>query len=34
MIGFGWNLNFKWDFLPPKYLAEHRQDRTAPIKYV
>ncbi|XP_066936239.1 polypeptide N-acetylgalactosaminyltransferase 2-like [Clytia hemisphaerica] len=30
--GFGWNLNFKWDFLPPKYLEEHRRDRTAPIK--
>lgn len=29
--GFGWNLNFKWDFLPPKHLEKHRKDRTAPI---
>lgn len=30
--GFGWNLNFKWDFLPPDALAKHQQDGTAHIK--
>jgi len=30
--GFGWNLNFKWDFLPPSALREHQADGTAPIK--
>lgn len=30
--GFGWNLNFKWDFLPPKPLEQHRKDPSAPIK--
>ncbi|XP_065660780.1 polypeptide N-acetylgalactosaminyltransferase 2 isoform X3 [Hydra vulgaris] len=27
--GFGWNLNFKWDFLPPNHLIKHQQDGTA-----
>eukprot|EP00794_Sanderia_malayensis_P020221 gene20221-22197_t len=30
--GFGWNLNFKWDFLPANALATHQNDPTAPIK--
>lgn len=33
VVGFGWNLNFKWDFLPPKPLEQHRKDPSAPIKY-
>ena len=30
--GFGWNLNFKWDYLPPKALKEHKKDGTSHIK--
>jgi len=30
--GFGWNLNFKWDFLPGNALTEHQNDPAAPIK--
>lgn len=30
--GFGWNLNFKWDFLPANALAEHQNDPAGPIK--
>lgn len=30
--GFGWNLNFKWDFLPPVALNEHQADPSAPIR--
>ncbi|EDO38151.1 predicted protein [Nematostella vectensis] len=30
--GFGWNLNFKWDFLPPHILAERQGKPTLPIK--
>ena len=33
-VGFGWNLNFKWDFLPPNALQEHQADPTAPIRLV
>jgi len=30
--GFGWNMNFKWDYLPPKALHLHQTDPAAPIK--
>jgi len=30
--GFGWNLNFKWDFLPAQALMEHKTDPSAPIR--
>merc|ERR1711962_341723 len=30
--GFGWNLNFKWDYLPPQALREHKKDGTSHIK--
>ena len=30
--GFGWDLNFKWDALPPRALAEHQRDGTTHIR--
>ncbi|KAK3743016.1 hypothetical protein QZH41_009278 [Actinostola sp. cb2023] len=30
--GFGWNLNFKWDFLPARVMSERQGQPTLPIK--
>ncbi|XP_031564853.1 polypeptide N-acetylgalactosaminyltransferase 2-like [Actinia tenebrosa] len=30
--GFGWNLNFKWDFLPARIISERQGKPTMPIK--